>query len=162
MAGCNLCHALMEARLKLSKDGTTEEVDATEYRSLVGSLHYLVHTRPDISFAVGMVSRFMKKPRQEHMAAVKHLLRYIAGTVELELVYPKLSGVDNSLTGYSDSDLGEDSDDRKSTTGIIFFLGTKVVAWQSQKQKVVALSSCEAEYIAGAGAACQVVCLRGC
>ena len=121
----------MEARLKLSKDGTTAEVDATEYRSVVGSLRYLVHTRPDISFAVGMVSHFMEKPRQEHMAAVKHLLRYIAGTVEFGLVYPKLLGVDNSLTGYNDSDLGGDSDDRKSTTDIIFFLGTKAVAWQS-------------------------------
>jgi hypothetical protein len=90
---------------------------------------------------------------------VKHLLRYIAGTVEYGLVYPKLSGVDNSLTGYSDSDLGGDVDDRKSTSGIIYFLGTKAVAWQSQKQKVVALSSCEAEYIAGAGAACQAVWL---
>ena len=159
MAGCNPCHAPMEVRLKLSKVGTSAEVDATEYRSLVGSLRYLVHTRPDISFAVGLVSRFMEKPRQEHMAVVKHLLRYIAGTVEFGLIYPKLSGVDNRLTGYSDSDLGGDIDDRKSTLGIIFFLGTKAVAWQSQKQRVVALSSCEAEYIAGAGAACQAVWL---
>ena len=159
MAGCNPCQTPMEARLKLSKEGTTALVDPTEYRSLVCSLRYLVHTRPDISFAVGMVSRFMEKPRQEHLAAVKHLLRYIAGTVEYGLVYPKLSGVDNSLTGYSDSDLGGDVDDRKSTSGIIYFLGTKAVAWQSQKQKVVALSSCEAEYIAGAGAACQAVWL---
>jgi len=101
----------------------------------------------------------MEKPRQEHMAAVKHLLRYIAGTADFGLVYPKLSGIDNSLTGYSDSDLGGDVNDRKSTTGIIFFLGTKAVAWQSQKQKVVALSSCEAEYIAAATAACEAVWL---
>jgi len=159
MAGCNPCHAPMEARLKLSKEGTTTLVNVTEYRSLVGSLRYLVHTRPDISFVVGFVSRFMEKPRQEHMAAVKHLLRYIAGTIEFGLVYPKLSRGDNSLIGYSDSDLGGDTDDRKSTTGIIFFLGQKAVSWQSQKQRVVALSSCEAEYIAGAGAACQAVWL---
>jgi hypothetical protein len=80
----------MEARLKLSKEGTTELVDTTEYRSLVGSLRYLVHTRPDISFTVGFVSRFMEKPRQEHMAAVKHVLRYIAGTIEFDIIYPKL------------------------------------------------------------------------
>ena len=141
MGGCNPCHTPMEARLKLSKDGTTALVDATEYRSLVGSLRYLVHTRSDISFAVGFVSRFMEKPRHEHMAAVKHLLRYIAGTIEFGIVYPKLSGGDNNLIGYSDSDLGGDTDDRKSTTGIIFFLGDKAVAWQSQKQRVVALSS---------------------
>jgi len=87
------------------------------------------HTRPDISFAVGFVSRFMEKPRQEHMAAVKHLLRYIVGTIEYGIIYPKLSGGDNSLIGYSESDLGGDTDDRKSTTGIIFFLGQKAVAW---------------------------------
>jgi hypothetical protein len=149
----------MEARLKLSKEGTTELVDTTEYRSLVGSLRYLVHTRLDISFTVGFVSRFMEKPRQEHMAAVEHLLRYIAGTIEFGIIYPKLSGGNNSLIDYSDNDLGGDIDDRKSTTGIIFFLGQKAVAWQSQKQRVVALSSCEAEYIVGAGAACQVVWL---
>jgi len=159
MGGCNPCHTPMEAWLKLSKDGTTALVDATEYRSLVGSLRYLVHTRSDISFAVEFVSRFMEKPRHEHMAAVKHLLRYIAGTIEFGIVYPKLSGGDNNLIGYSDSDLGGDTDDRKSTTGIIFFLGDKAVAWQSQKQRVVALSSCEAEYITGAAAACQAVWL---
>lgn len=106
MAGCNSCSTPMEARLKLSKEGTTVLVDATEYRSLVGSLRYLVHTRPNISFAVGFVSRFMEKPRLEHMAAVKHLLRYIAGTIEFGIVYPKLSSGDNNLIGYSDSDLG--------------------------------------------------------
>ena len=93
------------------------------------------------------------------MAAVKHLLRYIAGMVKFGLVYPKLTSGDNKLISYSDSDLGGDTDDRKSTTGIIFFLGQKAVAWQSQKQRVVALSSCEVEYIAGAGAACQAVWL---
>ena len=63
MAGCNPCQTPMETRLKLSKDGTTALVDATEYRNLVGSLRYLVHTRPDISFTVGFVSRFMEKSR---------------------------------------------------------------------------------------------------
>jgi len=96
----------METRLNLSKERTTALVDATEYRSMVGSLRYLVHTRPDISFAVGFVGRFMEKPRQEHMAAVKHLIRYIAGTIEYGIIYPKLSNGDNRLIGYSDSDLG--------------------------------------------------------
>jgi hypothetical protein len=106
LVGCNPCHTPMEAHLKLSKEGTTALVDATDYRSLVGSLRYLVHTRPDISFAVGFVSSFMEKPRQEHMAAVKHLLRYIAEMIEFGIIYPKLSGGDNSLIGNSDSNLG--------------------------------------------------------
>ena len=129
------------------------------YRSLVGSLRYLVHTRPDISFAVGYVSRFMEKPRLEHFAAVKHLLRYIAGTVDYGIIYPKCSDSCNRLVGYSDSDLGGDVDDRKSTTGVIFFMGEMPISWQSHKQKAVALSSCEAEYMAGAVGACQAVWL---
>ena len=159
MQSCNLCHTPMEARLQLSNRGTTAEVDATMYRSLVGSLRYLVHTRPDISFAVGYVSRFMEKPRLEHFAAVKHLLRYIAGTVDYGIVYPKCSDSCNRLVGYSDSDLGGDVDDRKSTTGVIFFMGEMPISWQSHKQKAVALSSCEAEYMAGAVGACQAVWL---
>ncbi|RLN29846.1 putative mitochondrial protein [Panicum miliaceum] len=119
----------------------------------------VVHTQPDISFDVGYVSRFMEKPRQEHLAAVKYLLRYIAGTVDFGIVYPKITKGNNRLTGYSDSDLGGDVDERKSTTGVIFFLGEMVISWQSQKQKIVALSSCEAEYMAGAAGACQAMWL---
>jgi hypothetical protein len=159
MESCNICHTPMELRLQLATEGTSAEVNATMYRSLVGSLRYLVHTRPDISFAMGYVSRFMERPRQEHLAAVKHLLRYIAGTVEFGIVYPKLSNGDNQLTGYSDSDFGGDADDRKSTTGVIFFMGDMPISWQSQKQKAVALSTCEAEYMAGAVGACQAVWL---
>jgi hypothetical protein len=135
-------------------------VEAKMYRSLVGSLRYLVHTRPDISFAVGYVSRFMEKPRQEQLAAVKHLLRYIAGTVSHGLVYSKFTKGNNRITGYSDSDFGGDVDERKSTTGVIFFLGQMVISWMSQKQKLIALSTCEAEYIAGAAGACQAVWLN--
>ena len=93
------------------------------------------------------------------MVAVKHLLRYIAGTIDYGLLYSKHGNGELHLCGYSDSDLGGDVDDRKSTTGMIFFLGNMPVSWQSQKQRVVALSSCEAEYIAGAGAVCQAVWL---
>ena len=159
LASCKPCSTPMEVRLKLSTKSTTPEVDATMYRSLVGSLRYLVHTRPDIAFAVGYVSRFMEKPRQEHLVAVKHLLRYIAGTTEYGLVYPKLSSGDNNLIGYSDSDMGGDIDERKCTAGVLFFLGEMPVTWQSQKQKAVALSTCEAEYMVGAAGACQAVWL---
>ncbi|KAG8064903.1 hypothetical protein GUJ93_ZPchr0004g39485 [Zizania palustris] len=159
MKDCKPCHTPMEVRLKLSTESNTPEVDATSYRSLVGSLRYLVHTRADIAFAVGYVSRFMEKPRQEHLVAVKHLLRYIAGTMDYGVVYPKVTKGDKNLTDYSDSDLGGDVDERKSTSGVIFFLGKLPVSWQSQKQKTMALSTCEAEYMAGAAGACQAVWL---
>jgi hypothetical protein len=80
MEGCNPAPVPMEPRTKLSKDSKHPPTDGMFYRSIVGCLRYLVHTRPDISFAVGYVSRFMESPTTEHLAAVKHLLRYIAGT----------------------------------------------------------------------------------
>lgn len=154
----NPCAAPMEARLKLSKNNVGRPVDATLYRSIVGSLRYLVYTRPEISYAVGYVSRFMEKPTTEYYAAVKHLLRYVAGSSNFGILYGKGSGI-LELKGYSDADLAGDVDDRKSTTGLIYFLEQAPVSWQSQKQRVVAISSCESEYIAAATAACQGIWL---
>ncbi|XP_078442391.1 secreted RxLR effector protein 161-like [Wolffia australiana] len=90
----------------------------------------------------------------EHMMAVKRLLRYIKGTLDLGLRYEKAVG-EQELVGYCDSDPSEDLDDRKSTTGISFFLGPNLISWASQKHKIVALSSCEDEYISMTAAACQ-------
>jgi hypothetical protein len=147
----------MEPRLKLSKTSAAPAVNPTQYRSIVGSLRYLVNSRPDIAFAVGYVSRFMEAPTAEHLTAVKRILRYISGTLHFGCFYQK--GREAKLVGYSDSDLAGDIDTRKTTSGILFFLGNNVITWQSQKQKVVALSSCEAEYIAATTAACQGVWL---
>lgn len=157
MAGCNSCTTPMENRLKLSKKDGSPMVDATNFRSIVGSLRYLVNTRPDIAYAVGMVSRYMEAPTTQHMAAVKHILRYIKGTIGFGCRYEKQESEDPKLVIYSDSDLAGDTQDRKSTTGTAVFLGTSLISWTSQKQKVVALSSCEAEYIAAATAACQAI-----
>lgn len=99
LADCNPVHAPMENRLKLSTSSTAPEVDATLYRSFVGSLRYLIHTRPDITFAVEYVSRFMEKPTTEHLNAVKHILRYIAGTLHFGCCYRKNHG-DVVVTGY--------------------------------------------------------------
>jgi hypothetical protein len=101
----------------------------------------------------------MEDPRGSHWAAVKQILRYLAGTVNYGCIYKKLSKSKTKITGYSDSDLAGDVDDRKSTSGSVFLLGTSLVTWCSQKQRVVALSSCEAEYIASANAACQGIWL---
>uniref|UniRef100_A0ACD5WTY3 Uncharacterized protein n=1 Tax=Avena sativa TaxID=4498 RepID=A0ACD5WTY3_AVESA len=157
MADCNSAATPMEPRLKLSKASKQEPTDATLYRSLVGGLRYLCHTRPDICFAVGYISRFMESPTAEHLAAVKHLLRYIAGTRSFGCRYTSTGNL--RLDGFSDADLAGDVDDRKSTTGVLYMLGGCPITWQSSKQKVVALSSCEAEYIAATTAACQGVWL---
>jgi hypothetical protein len=81
----------------------------------VGSLRYLVHTWPAIAFAVGYVSRFMQQPHSDHLATVKHILRYVAGTCEWGLFYARGDGEEPVLRGFSDSDLTGDIDGRKST-----------------------------------------------
>jgi len=101
----------------------------------------------------------MAEPREDHLAAVKHLLRYVAGTRDYGLVYPRRSRGELELIGFSDSDMAGDVDGRRSTTGVLFFLGACPISWQSMKQKVVALSTCEAEYIVAVTACCQVVWL---
>jgi hypothetical protein len=159
MEDCNSCEVPMQVKTKLSKESNSPQVNATEYRSLIGSLRYLVNTRPDLAFSVGYMSRFMEEPHEEHLAAVKQILRYIAGTRNWGLFYARGNGGSDELLGYSDSDMAGDIDGRKSTSGILFFLGRSPISWQSAKQKVVALSSCEAEYIAAATTACQAVWL---
>jgi hypothetical protein len=158
MSSCNSCHTPMENRLKLKKEDDGEPVDVTLYRSVIGSLRYLVNTRPDIAHSVGYASRFMEKPSSHHWAAVKQILRYIQGSLSYGCCYKKGSG-EATLVGFSDSDHAGDQDDRKSTSGVAFFLSNNIITWSSQKQKAVALSSCEAEYIAASAAACQGVWL---
>ena len=119
----------------------------------------MVHTRPDIAFAVGIVSRFMERPTMLHLNAVKRILRYIQGTMELGLVYMKGTG-NYILSGYSDSDLAGNVEDRRSTGGMAFYLDESLITWVSQKQRCVALSSCEAEFMAATAAACQGIWLR--
>ena len=91
---------------------------------------------------------------------MKRLLRYINGTVDQGIVFPKTSGSRLQLTVFSDTDMTGDIDGRRSTSGVLVFLGSAPISWLSLKQKVVALSMCEAEYAATATAACQVVLLR--
>jgi hypothetical protein len=149
----------MEPKTRLSKENTSPLVDATFYRSLVGSVRYLVNTRLDVAFSVGCVSRFMQEPHVDHLAVVKHVLRFVSGTCDQGLFYQKGGSEEPSLVGYSDSDWAWDVDERKSTIRVIFFLNGGTVSWQSTKQRIVAMSSCEVEYVAAATASCQAVWL---
>ena len=105
MAECKPCVTPMEERLKLMKDSTAAKVDATLYRSIIGGLRYLVHMRLDIAFAVGYVNRFMEDPPEDRWATVKWLLRYIKGTVDQEIVFPKTNGSRLQLTVFSAADM---------------------------------------------------------
>lgn len=159
MADCNPSQTPMEPRFKISKVSQHPPVETTCYRSIIGCLRYLVNTRPYIAYAVRIASRYMEEPTTEHMAAVKQILRYIRGTIEFGCFYVRKDREEPCLVGYSDSDLAGDIDDRKSTSGVAYFLGENIISWVSQKQKIVALSSCEAEYIAASTAACQGIWL---
>ena len=160
MAECKLCVTLMEERLKLTKASITAKIDATLYRSIVGGLRYLVHTRPDIAFIVGYVNRFMADLKEDHWVAVKQLLHYVKGMVDQGIIFPKTGGSRLQLTVFSDADMAGDIDGRRSSSGVLIFHRSAPISWLSLKQKVVALSMCEAEYVAAATAACQVVWLR--
>jgi hypothetical protein len=91
LTDCNPALTPMEERLKLSRDSTTE-VDAMQYQRLVGRFRYLTHTRPDLAFSIGYVSRFMQRPTMEHQQAVKRIIRYVAGTLDHDLYYPRCPG----------------------------------------------------------------------
>ncbi|XP_062203829.1 secreted RxLR effector protein 161-like [Phragmites australis] len=108
------------------------------YRSLVGSIRYLVNTRLDLAFSIGYVSRFMDEPH-EKLAVVKYILRYIAGTSNWGLRYARKKDSRAELLGFSDSDLTGDVGSRKSTTKVIFFLSNNPITWQSTKHGIVKL-----------------------
>ncbi|KAG6483537.1 hypothetical protein ZIOFF_060185 [Zingiber officinale] len=159
MADCNATKHPMEPKTQLHKDLEGTPVDATEYRRVIGCLRYLLHTRPDLSYPVGMASRYMERPTTMHHKVVKQILRYLKGTIHFGLTYIK-GPQEISIFGYSDSDLAGDLDGRKSTSGMTFYFNESLVSWNSQKQKTVALSSCEAEFMAATTAACHALWLR--
>lgn len=158
MSNCKSISTPLATNEKLQLDDGAAKVDAKIYRSLVGSLIYLTNTRPDIVYSVSLISRFMHEPSKLHYAAAKRILRYLQGTRKLGIKYVKEK--ENKLVGYTDSDWAGSLDDRKSTSGYIFCLGSKIISWVSKKQKTVSLSSAEAEYIAATDAACEAVWLR--
>ncbi|KAH9685900.1 hypothetical protein KPL70_014158 [Citrus sinensis] len=143
---------------KLTKDENGVKVDETEYKQDVGCLMYLAATRPDLMYVLGLVSRYMGCPTELHMQAVKRVLRYLRGTMNLGLQY-KRNGT-NKLEAFTDSDYVGDLDDRRSTSGHVFMLSSCAVSWSSKKQPVVTLSTTKAEFIAAASCACQGVWMR--
>lgn len=125
-----------------------DDMASVPYRQLVGALLHLSNTtRPDIAFATSYLSRFIQNPNRDHWNAAKHVLRYLKKTIKSGISYTRSSSA-FSVHGYTDSDFAGDRIDRKSTSGHVFLTGGGAVAWRSKKQKVVAQSTVEAEYIA--------------
>ena len=154
MSDCNSIKTPIEVHLKLQKETEGKQVSSTNFRGLIGSLKYLMNTRPDLTYSVSYLSRLMDKPSSEHLSAAKRILRYLKGTENFGHLYNR-GNRDLNIIGYSDSDFAGDVNDIKSTSGHIFFMVGLPITWNSVKQCVVALSTCEAEYIAVSSAACQ-------
>jgi hypothetical protein len=129
----------------------------TEYRRVVGALQYCTITRPDISYSVNQLCQFMHFPRELHWIAVKHVLRYLKGTIEFGLLYTPGT---ITMHAYCDSDWAGNPDNRRSTTGYGVFLGTNLISWCSKKQSVVSRSSTEAEYRSMAHTTAELYWLR--
>ncbi|GJX57508.1 retrovirus-related pol polyprotein from transposon TNT 1-94 [Tanacetum coccineum] len=137
---------------KLTKDEECESVDSTKYGGMIGSLLYLMVSRPDIMFSVCLCARFQEAPKTSHLEAVKRIFRYIKVTTHLGLWYPKGTGIETVV--YADSDHAGDYVDRGSTSSICRFVGCCLTSWFSKKQTALAISTTEAEYVS-AGKACQ-------
>jgi hypothetical protein len=158
MLECKPMNTSMEAKLKLLVDTSSDLIDATLYRQIIGSLMYLTNTRPDMCFAVNTLSEFLVEPRHVHLVAAKHVMRYLKGTLDCGLSYD--GDHDFTLSGYTDSDWAGSVADRKNTFGCCFSLGSTMISWQSRKQSSIALSTTEAEYIAACSASCEAIWLR--
>ena len=159
---------LQDIPLDTSKPAVTplpqhHKLDSTEgsllpnpelYRSLVGKLNYLTHTRPDLNYSVQVLSQFMHSPRTPHLAALTHVLRYVNHSTHQGILLKASDSL--TLQAYSDSDWASCPDSRRSITGYILLFGSSPVAWKSKKQGTVSRSSSESEYRAMASAAADV------
>jgi transposase InsO family protein len=133
---------------------TASTQDITWYQSVVGSLMYAANgTRPDIAFAVNKLSRYSSNPDKTHTSALKHLLRYIRGTLNYCLTYTGTADLQPPLIAYCDADYANDKDDRLSVSGYAVMLCGGAISWAARRQTVIATSTVNAEYIAIAEAA---------
>eukprot|EP00253_Pinus_taeda_P020694 PITA_20694 len=139
----------------LSANDESAKIHQPSYRSMIGSLLYMTATRPDIIHAVGIVGRFQANPKEAHLQAVKRIFKYLQGTQNYGLWYPR--DADLTLHAYTDADWVGSVDERKGTSGGAFFMGSRLVSWFSKKHSSIALSTSEAEYVAAASCCTQLL-----
>ena len=132
----------------LEKATSDQDADNELYRSIIGSLMYAQNLcRPDISFAVSKLSRYLNSPKMTHLKLAKRVVSYLYTTSNFGIKYSKNSFKRNKFFGYADADFASDILDRKSVSGWVFMYGNGAVSWRSLKQTCVALSTPEAEYL---------------
>ena len=147
MEECNPRSTPCELKPSQSDDKTI--IDEPGYRAAVGSLVYaMTCTRPDLSWVVTKLSQSLSCPTSSEWTMLKQVFRYVKGTIDRKLTFTKTESL--NLVGFSDSDYAADEKDRRSTTGYYFSLNSDgpAISWKSRKQPTVALSTCEAEYMA--------------
>ncbi|GKD83408.1 hypothetical protein Tco_1350247 [Tanacetum coccineum] len=148
----------MVDRSKLDEDLLGIPVDQTWFRSMVGSLMYVIASRPDLVFDVCICARYQASPTKKHLEAIKRVFRYLRGTINWGLWYTKDTAM--ALTAYADADHACCQDTRRSMSGSAQFLRDKLVSWSLKKQKSIAISTLEAEYIAMSGCCAQILWMR--
>jgi len=158
MLGCKPIETPIEQNHKNFCCVDASSTDRQRYQRLVGKLIYLSHTRPDIAYAVNVVSQFMHDPRKPHMDAVERILRYLKSAPGKGLLFSNHGHL--KVEGYTDADWARSADDRKSTAGYFTFVGGNLVTWRSKKQQVVARSSAEAEFRGMAVGICELLWIK--
>ena len=157
MTECKPSGSPFLSRVILEDGVTTPLVDNTLYRQLVGSLLYLTHTRPDLSYAVSVVSRYMQEPHELHWKATKRILLYVKGTPSFGIYYAVDCPL--SLVRYTNSNWVGDGTDHKSTSGYVFIFGSGPLCWSRKKKAVISLSTVEADYRGEVNVATQCIWL---
>lgn len=165
MTNCNPVQTPMEPGTQLvsnyDENGQPGPIADVPYRQLIGSLMYLaVATRPDLSYAVSVLSKFLEQPSDAHWLSAKRVLKYLKGTLDMGITFDGNCDQKNQLVAYTDSDYASCPDTRKSTSGIVLMLNNGPVIWSSRKQSIIATSTTDAEYIAMSEAAKEVVWTR--
>ncbi|KAG8496781.1 hypothetical protein CXB51_008001 [Gossypium anomalum] len=152
-------HFRLSSALSPQSDDEIEYMSHVPYSSAVGSLMYaMVCSRPDLSYAVSAVSRYMANPGKEHWKAVQWILRYLRGTTDVCLQFGR---TEDGVIGYVDADFAGDLDRRRSLTGYVFTIGGCAISWKATLQTTVALSTTEAEYMAITEACKEAIWLKG-
>jgi len=141
----------------LRKEDEGPTIYSTLYKILVGSLLYLIATRPNIMYVASLVSRFMESPKDSHWKMAKRILRYVLGTINFGLWYTQSEH--DHLSGYTGSDFVGNPYDRKNTSRYAFHLGKNLIYWASNKKPIVSIYFVEEEYVVATSSSCQAMCL---